>query len=106
MIVIEEHGDELLVALTGTAANGNPIVNKFSGPPTGGAAKLVESPYSGISLKTVSPTIRDLTYMVGGKEVLWQHAFLSGDGKTMCLVNRGVNPQGKTNENVSVFTKQ
>lgn len=105
-IVIHEHGGELHVALTGTAPDGNPMVNKFSGPVSGGTAKLDQSPYSGITVKTISPIIRDLTYSPGGKEVLWQHAFLSGDGKIMCLVNRGVNQQGIASENINVLVKQ
>ena len=105
-IVIVEHEGELHVALTGTEPNGKPLVNKFSAPPTGGAAKLDQSPYSGITVKFISPTIRDLTYSFGGKEVSSQHAFLTADGNILCLVERGVNQQGVPNENVSVFVKQ
>jgi hypothetical protein len=82
------------------------IVNKFSVPSSGGAAEMGERPFSGITLKSVSANIRDLTYMVGGKEVSSQHAFVSGDGRTMCLVTRGVNQQGAMNETTAVFVKR
>jgi hypothetical protein len=105
-IVIQEQGDGLSVALTGTAASGTRIVNKFSGK-MGGAVntmKLVESPYEAILVKSIAPNIRDLTYVVGGGEAT-QHAILSGDGKTLCLVTRSVGAQGAT-ENIQVFDKQ
>lgn len=105
MIVIEEQGDGLYVALTGTAANGSKMVNRFSGQ-MGGTMKMIESPYQTISAKSIAPNIRELTYVVGGKEVLWQQAILSADGKTMCLINRGVNPQGAFSEAIQVFEKQ
>lgn len=104
-ILIEEQGDDLYVALTGTAANGTKIVNKFSGQ-MGSTMKLIESPYESITTKSIAPNIRDLTYVINGKEVLWQHAILGGDGKTLCLINRGVNQQGAFAETVQVFDKQ
>jgi len=104
-ILIEEQGEGLYVALTGTAANGTKMVNKFSGQ-IGGTMKLVESQYESITTKSIAPNIRELTYVVGGKEVSWQHAILSGDGKTLCLVTRGVNPQGAYAETIQVYDKQ
>jgi hypothetical protein len=104
-ITVEPQDDGFLVNYSGTAANGSKIVNKFSGPMPG-VAKMIDSPYQGITSKDISPNIRDLTYTIGGKEVVWQHAVVSGDGKTMYLVNRAVSPQGQFSEAIQVFDKQ
>lgn len=103
MLVIEEKGDQLKVALTGTAANGSPIANKFTVAATGGVASIQESPFNGISAKFVAPNIAEVSYMIGGKEVSMQHALVSGDGKTLWLITRGANSKGVAVESVSAF---
>ena len=106
MLVIEEVGDQIKVALTGTAGNGSPIVNKFTVPAAGGAATLQESPFNAISAKFVAPNIADLSYMVGGKEVSTQHSLVSGDGKTLWLVTRTTTPQGSVIEGIAAFDRR
>ena len=106
MLVIEEAGDQLRVALTGTAANGSPIVNKFSVAAVGGSATIQESPFDAISVRLIAPNIADLSYMRGGKELSTQHSLVSGDGKTLWLITRGATPQGGVVETVTAFDKR
>lgn len=105
-LVVEEEGDQLRVSLTGTAANGSSIVNKFTVSASGGAASLQQSASDAISVKFISPNIAELSYMSGGKEVSSQHSLVSGDGRTLFLVTRSVSAQGGVIEAVSAFEKQ
>jgi len=106
MLVIEEVGDQIKVALTGTAGSGTPIVNKFTVAAAGGASTIQESPFNAISVKFVAPNIADLSYMIGGKEVSTQHSLVSGDGKTLWLITRQATQQGGVVESVSAFDKR
>lgn len=106
MLVIEEVGDQIKVALTGTAGNGSPIVNKFTVPAAGGAATLQESPFNAISAKFIAPNIADLSYSIGGREVSTQHSLVSGDGKTLWLITRQATQQGGVVETVLAFDKR
>src|ERR1700733_5629616 len=81
-LVIEVQGEALAVTSTGTFANGRKFINKFSGPPEGGPGKIIDfSGVTAISVKNTSPLIRDITYSANGRDVIWEHSFVSEDGK-------------------------
>jgi hypothetical protein len=105
-LIIEVQGDALVVTSSGTFANGRKFINKFSGPPQGGPVKVIDSTFSAISFKNISPLIREITYSANGKEVIWEHSFVSEDGKTLCLVDRLLNAKGGFDERILVYERQ
>ena len=105
-IVITEKGDDLDVNITGVAADGTPIASHYTVPTKGGAGKIIQSPYEGISSKRPSANKRELSYMKGGKVVYTATPTLSADGKTMTAPLKGTDAAGKSVEGTAVYEKQ
>jgi hypothetical protein len=105
-IVITEKGEDLDVNITGTAANGAPIASHYTMPTKGGAGKIIQSPYDGVSTKRPSANKREIGYMKGGKVVYSSTPTLSADGKTMTATLKGTDTVGQAVEGTAVYEKQ
>lgn len=108
-VVITEQGDNLGVDVKGIAADGTPIVVKYTLPAKGGAVTYTEgAPPSGAKpmTKRVNATTIDSTSSVNGKEVGSTHTVIAADGKTLTRVVKGVDPQGKPYQNTELYERQ
>jgi hypothetical protein len=105
-VTFEDVGDQETATVSGTAADGSPMTGTSHTPLKGGTGTITESPWDGISTKVVSASVRDVTYMKGGKAMLHLHAVISRNGKTMRVTVRGMDAKGQRIAGVSVFEKQ
>ena len=108
-VVIAEQGDNLAVAVTGTAGDGKPISVKYTLPAKGGAVSYIEgAPPSGATATTkrVNASTIDSTSSLNGKEVGSTHTVVSADGKTLTRVVKNVDAQGKAFQNTEVYERQ
>jgi hypothetical protein len=111
-LVYKAVGDEIEVAVAGTEANGSPISYKYTRPQAGGATKWVGPPpafatASNTAIVTViSPSESYLTILKDGKQVEAVHEVISKDAKSMQLLVKGKDSQGKPFETIEVFDKQ
>jgi len=106
MLVIEEEGDNLRVAATGTNADGSPLSLKYTVPLRGGDGTMESAAYDSISSKLISPNVRENTYGKGGKVVTTRRVVVSKDGKTIRSSVKGINSAGQKVEGTDVFDKQ
>ncbi len=108
-VVVAGEGADMTVSATGIANDGKPTLLKYSMPVKGGPLKYTEgAPASGatVMIKRVNATTIDSTASLNGKEVGSTHAVVSGDGKTLTRVVKGVDAQGKAFQNTEVYERQ
>jgi hypothetical protein len=105
-VTFADVGDQETATVNGTAADGSPMSGKYTMPMKGGMGTATDSPWDGVSSKVVSDSVRDVTYMKGGKAMLHLHAVVSKSGKAMRVTVSGMNPRGQQVAGVSVFRKQ
>ena len=104
-IVIASQGDQFQITITGTDGSGSPIALKYTVPASGGAGKVTDGPYDGVSWKVTDANTRDVTYLKGGKDIRTTHAIVSKDGKSMKAATKGLDAQGKPVAGTMVFDK-
>ena len=105
-LVIEEKGDDLQVAGSGTNADGSPISIKYTIPVKGGSGQVQEGPYNAIDSKLVSSHVRVNTYKKDGKVISSRRVVVSKDGKVLRSTVKGLNLTGKTVAGTDVYTKE
>jgi hypothetical protein len=110
-IVVETHGDQVMVSGKGTAADGSPISIKYMVPETGGTVQYSEGgPPAGVSVvaakKKADSPVFDATNTKDGKVIEKGHAVVSADGKILRNTVKGTDPQGKPFESMEVWDKQ
>src|SRR4051794_8194005 len=105
-LVIEEQGDNLHVAATGTNADGSPLSLKYMVPLKGGVGTVQNGPYDSVRSKFVSANVRENSYAKGGKQLASRRVVVSNDGKTIRSTIKGVNSGGKVVAGTDVFEKQ
>ena len=105
-VVYTEEGSDLHVMVKGTSADGKPISNNFTVPLKGGAGKIIESAYDGISVKNINANERETSFSKGGKVVYTAKAKRSANGRTMAITVKGSNPFGQTVEGTHFYDKQ
>ncbi len=106
MLVIAVQGDQFQVSITGTDQSGSPISVKYTAPMNGGAGKVIDGPYDGISASRIDANTRETIYLKGGKEVRSGLGVASKDGKTMRVTVIGKDAAGKPVAGVMVFDRQ
>lgn len=101
-----ESGSDLIIKVTGIAADGKNTLVSYSVPKAGGTGKfLAPNPaYDGISSKHIAADEREITYTKGGKVVYTTHSKLSGN--TLTVHVKGVNPSGQTIDATSVYERE
>ena len=105
--VISDQGNQLVVVITGTDADGTPIAVHYIVPAGGGAGQMQQnSSYNGVSTKRVNDNTTDTMYTKDGKELAAEHMVVSSDGQTMTVTVKGVDSDGKPVEHVLVFDKE
>jgi hypothetical protein len=105
-VTIGESGGDLMVKVSGTAADGSPIALSYSVPSAGGPGKIDSKAYDGIVAKRMGPNERGMSYLKGGKEIYSTHSKLSADGKSLTVTSKGLNPIGKNVEGTIIYEKQ
>jgi hypothetical protein len=105
-LVIEEKGDDLQIAGTGTNADGSPLSVKYTVPIKGGEGKVQEGPYSAVSSKVVSPNVRVNTFSKDGKFMSSRRTVVSKDGKMLRSTIKGMNLTGQSVAGTDVYNKQ
>lgn len=105
-LVIEEQGDNLHVAATGTNTDGSALSVKYTVPVKGGAGHVEDGPYDAIRSRMINANVRENRYSKGGKEVTSRRIVVTKDGKTMRSVVKGVDAQGQSIAGTEVFDKQ
>lgn len=108
-VVVVEQGENAVVTVKGTAADGTPIAIKYSVSTKGGTQAYTEgAPPSGVSVTTkrANTTTIDATTTMNGKILSTVHTTLSADGKTMTQVRKGVNATGASVDATIIYTRQ
>jgi len=106
MLTYTEEGGELHIMAKGTSSDGKTVTNHFTVPTSGGKAKIIESPYDGISVKNTSANQRETSFSKAGKVVYTAKSKLSADGKTMTIAVKGNNSFGQSVDGSNVYEKQ
>jgi len=108
-MVIRENGDHFEVASTGTRTDGSKMSDKHSMPTQGGVASF-DPPglpkEMSIIFTTISPNEWYITVLNNGKQLGVVHHLISKDGKVLTDTLKGVDPQGKSFEQIAVYDKQ
>jgi len=108
-MVIEETADTATVTIKGTRENGSAASTKYTTPLKGGPVNYTEgAPPAGVSVATTRIDERTVDFITtrDGKTVSTNHVTVSGNGETMRLDVKGVDPQGKPVQSLIVFDKQ
>jgi len=108
--VYQEVDDQIELTLTGTSISGEPISGKVRWPRDGGIAVSVQevTSYEGILIveTLIAPGDWYVTYLKDEKQVVAIHKIISEDGKTMSLISKQADTQGKPCEQTVVYDRQ
>jgi hypothetical protein len=112
-LVVAVADGQVTDTLTGTAADGSPLLMKYRVPRTRGPLQWLEGgppSASGIT-STLAQTKADsdtaeFIDTKDGKVIQTTRAVASATGKSMRVVTKGTDPQGKKYETVEVYDKQ
>ncbi|MBM3774845.1 MAG: hypothetical protein FJW37_06720 [Acidobacteria bacterium] len=106
-ITIAQHGDHYDVRITGAAANGAPISQRYKLPMKGGKGAVQESAvYDDISTQRIDQNTRENSYFKGGKQVLSARVSVSQDGKTLTGKLKGTDLAGQPVVGTLVLDRQ
>jgi len=109
LVIREVAGAQVEQTVSGVGPDGKPLGIKQTVNQTGGVWKFQQgAPPAGtlsVILKIGPRELYGGTY-VADKQVSAGHATLSADGKTLVNTVKGVDPQGKPFENMTVFERQ
>jgi hypothetical protein len=108
-IVVRELGaDEFELDFSASEANGSQTSLKVTWPQKGGVLKSSAAANKAESaiVTMIAPGEWYTTSMQDGKQTQLIHSFVSKDGKTMNLTQKGTDAKGKPYETLIVFDKQ
>jgi hypothetical protein len=108
-LIVEVAGDQVTATEKGIAADGSPILMKYTVPATGGPAQFLEGARPGVSTvfaKSKAGSRISDTDTKDGKVISTGHAVVSADGKSIRATVKGTDAQGKKYERMDVFDKQ
>jgi hypothetical protein len=100
-----EHGADLHVVVKGTSSEGKPITSSFMVPAKGGAGKIIESGYEGVSSKFEGDE-RVSTYTKGGKPVYTTRVKVLPGGKQISVAGKGTSLTGQEVDGIVYYDKQ
>jgi hypothetical protein len=105
--IYQEVDDQIELTLTGTS--GEPISGKCRWPRDGGIAIIQEDALMGVILiveTLIAPGEWYATFLKDGKQVVVIHKIISKDGRTMSLISKQADAQGKPCEQTVVYDRQ
>ncbi len=106
-VTYEPAGDEIKVTVEGTAADGKPVRNEWTGKIDGKFYPVTgDSVPSERSLKKLNDHTLDLTVKQDGKVVTTGRIVVSADGKTRTVTTISTSSKGVTMKNTAVYDKQ
>jgi ribosomal protein L21E len=106
-VVYEAEGDNVKVTVDGTAADGQPAHNEWTGKFDGNDYAVTGDPTSDMrSYKVVNDHEMKLTIKKGGKVTVTGKIVVSADGKSRTVTTKGTDAQGKKFKNIAVYDKQ
>jgi hypothetical protein len=108
VVKIEEQGGNLLVTIKGTSAAGKAYSDQYTVPRKGGRVTYIsEAPATHFDeMKRIDEHTLDATMIRDGKVVQTVHGTVSPDGKTITLVGKGTDGQGRPLEYIEVQERQ
>jgi hypothetical protein len=110
MEVYQEVDDQIELTLSGTSISGEPISGKGRWPRDGGIVRSDQefTSYEGILIveTLIAPGDWYVTYLKDGKQVVVIHKIISEDGRTMSLISKQADAQGKPCEQMVVYDRQ
>ena len=100
-------GPGIKISGRGVDAAGKPTLTEYTGAFDGKDTVVVGSPaFDTMSMKRIDANTTEVTRKRAGKIVQTAHRVISQDGKTMTVTTTGINGQGQTINNVTVYEKQ
>lgn len=107
-LVIQERGDNLSVSVRATAADGATFSLDYTLPLKGGVGKVQENSgrLDGVRSTVISDRVRENVFTRGGKQAAVRRWVVSDDGKTMEVMESGVDKDGKPFKGTSFLRKQ
>ncbi len=91
----------------GVGADGKPFQTEFRAKYDGTASPVSGSGrYDAVSLKLIDPQTVQQTFTLGGKITVEATRTVSRDGRSMTILARGTNPDGKRFRNVLVYRRK
>jgi len=100
-------GTDRLIAVSGKAPDGSPIMTKFSVPMKGGTGKIIDAvPFTSVKSKPFKDTSEEFMFMIDGKPVMQIHSVLSSDGKVMTATRKVMGGPVKPGTYTDVWEKQ
>jgi len=106
----QEVDDQIELTLSGTSISGEPISGKGRWPRDGGIVRSDQefTSYEGIFIveTLIAPGDWYATYLKDGKQVVAIHKIISEDGRTMSLISKQADAQGKPYEQTVVYDRQ
>lgn len=107
-ITFERQGEDYLVTVAATNADGSPTSIKYTVPINGGPAKVENGggQFDAVTAKRMNAKERENTYSKDGKDIATRRLVVSKDGRTLTITFKGNDAQGNTVTSVQVFDKQ
>ncbi len=107
-LTVEADGPGRKVAVAGVAADGTPVKWGYSGSFDRKEVKVTGSNPDAdvVSLRRIDANSTRTTYKKAGKQTLVNGVAVSADGKTMTVVQSGVNAKGEPVKNTLIFDRQ
>jgi hypothetical protein len=106
-VVYEAAGDSVKVTLDGTAPDGTPTHNEWTGKFDGKDYPSTGNPNEDMrSVKQLDDRTLHVVSKKGGKVVLTAHVVVSADGKTRTVTVNGTDSKGNKYRSIAVYEKQ
>jgi hypothetical protein len=106
-VVYEAVGDEVKVTIDGTAGDGTPTHNVWTGKFDGKDYPVTGDPNSDSrALKEINDHTLTFEVKKGGKVVTSGRIVLSADGKTRTVTTTGTDPKGNKISGTAIYDKQ
>lgn len=106
LVAVDKDGMQL-ITVTGKAADGTVISNKFSIPLKGGPGTIIAAaPFTGVSAKAATKKTGDIMFTIDGKPAIDIQTVLMPDGKTMKATREVISGAGKPGTYIDVWERQ
>ena len=109
-VTATDQGDNRILSMTGTAADGSPIKIKVIQPVKGGPIQITGAPpsqsWDALTFKPINLTTQEIIYSKDGKQVGVRHIMLARNHQMYTARYTGTAPQGKTVTEELIWKRQ
>ena len=106
VLIIERSGADFVYSIETTNADRSTIRLRYTVPVQGGKGRFLEGPYDGVVHRRLDAGTREAEYLQTGKLAVAFTGRVSDDGRSLRIIVRRRDAQGRESEAVTVYEKQ